>query len=124
MNRLLLPVGGSWSFVALLIVLVRCCWVLVRATRPPRSGVSFRIGRTATRAPSNEIGDLAGARARAPRGQRPPGTQIGPTVAERKTTGYPPRRRGVKTGPGQRLSVPAACLTEPVIARGRARSPH
>ena len=29
---------------------------------------------------------------------RPQGTQIGPTEVERKTTEYPPRRMGVKTG--------------------------
>ena len=49
-----------------------------------------------------------GPRTRAP-SEAASGTQIGPTAVERKTQGYPARRRRVKTGPYQRLSVQAGC---------------
>src|SRR4051812_6376458 len=81
--------------------------LLVCACRPhPRSGVSHPIFSGA------EIGDLAGAHgARGPgrRTEAASGTQIGPTAVERKTQGYPARRRRVKTGPCRRLSVQAGC---------------
>src|ERR1700754_831957 len=128
MNRLLLPVD----------VLYLCWWyVLVRLAgrdrsapaAPPRGRACPKIGRTTARAPSDEIGDLTRAGGPADpadrshtivRDRRPQGTQIGPTVVERKTTEYPPPRKGVKTGP-QRRPAGRSRVPEHLVSRKRAR---
>src|SRR6476659_7805301 len=92
MNRLLLPVGVlCFSFVRVAHTRGRACRTpsVWRGDRGPR-------------------GSPWGPRTRAP-SEAASGTQIGPTAVERKTQGYPARRRRVKTGPYQRLSVQAGC---------------
>jgi len=95
----------------------------------PRGRACPKIGRTAARAPSDEIGDLTRAGGPADpagrshtnvRDRRPQGTQIGPTVVERKTTEYPPLRKGVKTGP-QRRPAGTSRVPEHLVSRKRAR---
>ena len=95
----------------------------------PRGRACPKIGRTAARAPSDEIGDLTRAGGPADpadrshtivRDRRPQGTQIGPTVVERKTTEYPPPRKGVKTGP-QRRPAGTSRVPEHLVSRKRAR---
>jgi hypothetical protein len=95
----------------------------------PRGRACPKIGRTAARAPSDEIGDLtraggpadpAGRSHTSVRDRRPQGTQIGPTEVERKTTAYPPPRKGVKTGP-QRRPAGRSRVPERLVSRKRAR---